>query len=391
MTTSIIITLTLLLIVAYVFDLTASKTKIPSVILLLSVGMGLSRLSNYFTIQIPDLNSVLPVLGTIGLILIVFEGSLELDVDKTKIPIITKTILFSVLSILCISLVLAYVLSYYFNENYVKSLVNALPLAIISSAIAIPSVSNLSAKVKEFVTYESSLSDIFGVLIFNFFTINQVIDFEAFLTFGLDIFIIIVITVLISLFLTYLLSKIKHHVKFLPILLMLILIYNVAKIWHLPSLIIILLYGIFLGNINKISFLGRFINSEILQTEIVKLRELNTEFAFLIRALFFLLFGFLINFNELVSLEALVWALGICSLIYLSRFLLLKLFKLELKPFLFIAPRGLITILLLLSIPDELKIVEFTKSIFIQVIVLSAVMMMFGMIFSKNKVSQVGE
>ncbi|MCC7452710.1 MAG: sodium:proton antiporter, partial [Crocinitomix sp.] len=71
MTVSIIITLSVLLILAYVFDISASKTKIPSVILLLLLGFGVKLLSSSFGIEIPDLNPILPVLGTIGLILIV--------------------------------------------------------------------------------------------------------------------------------------------------------------------------------------------------------------------------------------------------------------------------------------------------------------------------------
>jgi hypothetical protein len=35
-------------------------------------------------IEIPDLTSTLPILGTIGLILIVLEGSLELELNKSK-------------------------------------------------------------------------------------------------------------------------------------------------------------------------------------------------------------------------------------------------------------------------------------------------------------------
>ena len=42
----------------------------------------------------------------------------------------------------------------------------AIPFAVISSAVAIPSSAGLADRVREFVIYESSLSDILGVLVF---------------------------------------------------------------------------------------------------------------------------------------------------------------------------------------------------------------------------------
>lgn len=43
-----------------------------------------------------------------------------------------------------------------------------IPFAIISGAMAITSTKKVQSRSKEFVTYESSLYDIFGVLYFNF-------------------------------------------------------------------------------------------------------------------------------------------------------------------------------------------------------------------------------
>ena len=84
MTIPLIITICVLLILAYVFDITSSKTKIPSVILLLLLGWTVGQISNRFEIPIPNLNPILPILGTVGLILIVLEGSLELELNKSK-------------------------------------------------------------------------------------------------------------------------------------------------------------------------------------------------------------------------------------------------------------------------------------------------------------------
>ena len=86
MSTAIIITLCSLLLLAYLFDVSAPKTKIPTVILLLLLGWGVKNTSIILNIDIPNLEPILPILGTIGLILIVLEGSLELEFCELPQP-----------------------------------------------------------------------------------------------------------------------------------------------------------------------------------------------------------------------------------------------------------------------------------------------------------------
>jgi hypothetical protein len=103
----------------------------------------------------------------------------------------------------------------------------------------------------------------------------------------------------------------------------------------------------------------------------------------LIRALFFLLFGFLIETNEVLNPDTFIWALAIVFFIFTFRIIQLKLSKLPLKPLLFVAPRGLITILLFLSIEPTNTISLVNKSLIIQVIILTALLMMFGLMAIK--------
>jgi cell volume regulation protein A len=387
MTTSIIISICLLLLLAYIFDITSSKTKIPSVILLLIVGWAVKQGTDFFEISVPNLTSILPILGTVGLILIVLEGSLELELNKSKFPFIGKTALISIIPMLLFSFGLAFAFYYFGSISFKFGLANAIPLAVISSAIAIPSAQNLVAKDKEFITYESSLSDIFGVILFNFITLNDDIRASSVGEFILEILIILMISFVATLGLAFLLSKIKHPVKFIPIILSIVLIYAVTKIYHLPGLIFILLFGIFLGNLDELKS-NKFIQKlqpDLLNKEVHKFKELTTEIAFLVRALFFLLFGYLIKTRELLNTETIIWAVGICLGIFALRYITLKTFKINTKPILFIAPRGLITILLFLSIPDNQIIDLVNNSLIIQVIILSALVMMFGLMSHKTK------
>lgn len=387
MTIAIIITICTLLLFAYVFDLTSSKTKVPSVILLLLLGFAARQLSNLLEINIPELTPLLPVLGTVGLILIVLDGSLELEFNKSKATLIKKSFFASLFPMVALALLLSLLFHYIGQVSFKDSLVNAIPLCIISSAIAIPSVKSLTPFNKEFIIYESSLSDIIGVLLFTFIAFNDSFGISTFGYFGLKLIIIAVISFIATIGLAFLLNKIEHHVKFAPIILLIILIYAISEIYHLPALIFILLFGLFLGNLDELKqfkWIDKFKPDE-LNKEVRKFKELTTEATFLVRALFFLLFGYLINEKEILNTDTLIWAVGIVALIFIFRAIQLKFSNLSLSPLLFIAPRGLITILLFLAIKPTQNISFINKSLIIQVIILTALVMMLGFMTNKKE------
>ena len=386
MTTTIIITFCVLLLIAYVFDLTSSKTKIPSVILLLILGWAVKQLTIMLDVQLPDFSPILPVLGTVGLVLIVLEGALELELNKSKFGLIGKSFLGALLPMIALAFLLAFAFWCFGNFELKDGLINALPLCVISSAIAIPSVSNLSSHHREFIIYESSLSDILGVIIFNFLVINETIDKFSFLNFGLQLLIIIVVSFIATIGLAFLLSKIKHHIKFVPIILLVVLIYSIAKIYHLPGLILILIFGLSIANLDELKrfkWIEKFKPDE-LKIEVNKFKELTGEGTFLVRTLFFLLFGYSIETSEVLNTDTILWALGIVFFIFLFRAIQLKLSKLPLQPLLFVAPRGLITVLLFLSIEPIHRISLVNNSLIIQVIILTALLMMVGLMRYKK-------
>lgn len=381
MSTYIIIAICTLLLIAYLFDLSASKTRIPSVILLLLLGWILKQGTLFFGIHVPDLAPLLPVLGTVGLILIVLEGSLELELNKSKLKIISKSFIGSLLPLLAMAFLFAYLFHYFGNYPLKQCLINAIPICVISSAIAIPSVKNLGNFTKEFVIYESSLSDIIGVLFFNFIALNESFGANSFGEFGMQLIIMIIVSFIATIALSYLLNKIEHHIKFVPIILLVILIYSIAKIYHLPALIFILLFGLFIGNLDELKrfkWIEKFKPDE-LNVEVQKFKELSTEATFLIRAPFFLLFGFLLETSEILNPATLLWSLGIVLAIFGFRAIQLKLSALPMSPLLSIAPRGLITILLFLSVPENERISLVNNSLIIQVIIFTALIMMLGL------------
>jgi len=361
---SILIVLPLLIIFSYLFDIFARRTKFPSVILLVLTGIILRFFSSYSGYSnFEFLDSLVPVLGTIGLILIVLEAALELEIKKEKAQIIIKGFL-AALVILVINIILV---SIFFNQviglEYSTSVIYAIPLSIISSAVAIPSATGLITNNKEFVVYESTFSDILGIMIF-YYCIRQAEKGEAFI--GLEpiftligqIFLIIGISIVITYLLFQLIQRIEHHVKFFLILALLILAYEIGKDFlKLPSLVLIFIFGIFLSNFTNLipKSLKKYIKTdEIKKSDLHEFHLLTAESTFLVRTFFFLFFGFSIPLESFVEFEPYIIGATVLLIMYGVRYFYLALVinDEESKPLLYFSPRGLITILLFLSISD---------------------------------------
>ncbi|MEO8110777.1 MAG: hypothetical protein ABI594_12125 [Ginsengibacter sp.] len=387
MTITIIIILCSLLLLGYFFDLTSSRTKIPSVILLLILGWGTRQLSKFTDFKIPDLSLLLPLFGTIGLVLIVLEGSLELELNKSKIRLLKKSFVLAFISLFTLAFLIAFVFMEYGQYSLKHSLANVIPLCVISSSVAISSVKNISGTDKEFVTYESSMSDILGVVFFNFIVLNEDITLPSFGNFLFEIIIMCVVSFVATAGLSFLLSKIDHPIKFVPIIILVILIYAISEIYHLPALIFILFFGLFLGNLDEMKQFKwiKKLRPYELNKEINRFREILIEGTFLIRAFFFTLFGYSFETAEIINTDTLGLAIGITAAIFGIRWVMLKVSKLPVTPLLFIAPRGLITILLFFAVPSAEVIFLVNKSLVIQVIVLTALVMMIGLMTTKTK------
>jgi potassium/hydrogen antiporter len=388
MTLPIIIIGCILLLLAFVFELIAKRINAPSVILMLLLGWSASQFVTAMNIPIPSLEKVLPILGTVGLILIVLEGAMELELTKEKSGLIKKSFLIALFPILILGFLIAFAFYQSGQGSFKDCLSNAIPLCVISSAIAIPSVNSLSTSKKEFVIFESSLSDILGVLFFNFVALNNEINIQSVEHFVLQILLILIVSLISTIGISFLFTQIRHHVKYIPILLIIILVYAVSKLIHLPGLVFVLICGIFLGNVRQFKF-NRWVQKlqpDEIDSNLNQFKKITVEFTFVIRVMFFILFGFLIKTEEVINPDTILWAAGIALLIYLIRGITLLIGKIPVFPLLFVAPRGLITILLFFLILPDSRIGLVNKSLITQVILITAIVMIFGLMFTKKEI-----
>ncbi|WP_374950276.1 cation:proton antiporter [Mucilaginibacter sp.] len=380
-----------LVIFSYLFDLIAGKTKIPSVILLLFLGIGIKLIVDYFGLVKFNFTTILPALGTLGLILIVFEGSLELKYGTDKNAIIRKSFLSALTILLATAVLVTWAFHYISNDSIYRCFINAIPYCVVSSAIAIPSASGVSKEKKEFIIYESSFSDILTVVLFNFMINNKQISFSSFTALGADLGLILVVAVCSCLLLLYLIGRLTHHIKSFLIISILILVYSIGQSFHLSSLIIVLALGLFLNNAGqiKMTWFRKYFIYPTLGYDIKQLFQLSAESAFIMRTFFFIIFGYTMDVYQLQNLYTVINGGLILLVIYLVRFLYLKLvLKSGLMPELVIIPRGLISVLLYYNIPAELKIPALGTGLLFVVILGTSIIMSLGLLGTKRSSSQ---
>ena len=343
---AIIIIATLVLIVSFFFGEISKRTSIPSVLMLIILGVFLKMGMDSMGTKEMDFRGALEILGIVGLIMIVLEAALELKLERSKlVPILLS--LGIALAGLLLSTWLTAELIYYFitsfqtdfiigegvdevNQGKLVAWIYATPLSILSSAIIIPSVVDLRLDKKEFHIYESTFSDILGIMLFYFLKGLYIVPGEAshggFGSFVLTTLFTLVIAIVASYLLVIIFHKISSQTKLFLLISTLMLIYSVAKLQHLSSLLIILVFGLVIAN-KDIFFVGPFkkwLNKKEADEIYHGLHVITMETAFVVRTFFFVVFGVTIVFSTLASWSVFGLSMLCIAVIYIIRYGLLS-------------------------------------------------------------------
>ena len=384
-----IIGISLTIILSFIFNGVAKKTNIPAVLLLIVFGVVIQYVLKAVGGDNIDFFPILEVLGIVGLIMIVLEAALELKLEKEKLLPIVKSLAIALIGLVASTFVAALILKGLIECMTMETAwLYATPLSILSSAIIIPSVSSLSEAKKEFHIYESTFSDILGIMLFYFLTGRLNPTEESGVSgFFLNLLITIVISLIASYAIILIFQKIKSQVKLFLLIAVLLLLYALGKKMHLSSLIIILIFGLVIANM-KLFFQGKlsdYLNFDKAKHIYHELHVITAETAFVVRTLFFVIFGITITLSSLLSLKVTLISLLILISIYAIRYGLLRIFfGKDITPQVFIAPRGLITVLLFYAIPEQALVENFDPGILLFVIIGTSLIMTGGMIQDKK-------
>jgi cell volume regulation protein A len=348
-----------LLLLAYLVDIAGRRYRLPSVVLLIATGIALRQVLDSTGVELKWIAPVVPVLGTIGLILIVLEGALDLSVTRERAGLIVVS---ATSALLGFGVTLGIVAGFFvlvLGMTGADAVLAAIPFSVISSAVAIPSAAGLATEPREFVVYESSLSDILGVLVFYAWLGAN----GSFQDFAIDFFGGGIVSLMIALILApaifFFLARLEGHVRFLPLIAGLVFLYGAGKAMHLSPLVLVLGCGLLLNNPHLGHWSRRLaaLHDEGYEQSLKEFKGLVAELTFAAKSFFFLLLGYWADIDKMASWMA--WAITavVFGVVYSSRSLILRLLKQsDAHALTWIAPRGLITVLLFITAAEAGKL-----------------------------------
>jgi NhaP-type Na+/H+ or K+/H+ antiporter len=361
MTNAAILAASGLLLFAYLLDIVGRRFRLPGVVLMIATGIAGRQLLDEFGIRLQWVDPVVPVIGTLGLILIVLEGALDLTLSRDRTRLIAVSVASALLGFGATLAAFTLLFAWALHWSAAAAALVAMPFAVISSAVAIPSAAGLPAATREFVVYESSLSDIIGVLVFYAWlgADGSLGDFAADLFGGGAVSVVAALAASLALY--YFVGRIEGHVRFLPLLAGLVCLYAIGKALHLSPLIIILVCGLRLNNPMAFAWHPRIraLHTPEYERTLQEFKSLVAELTFATKSFFFLLLGYWTDVTQMLSWPAWAMAAAIVAIVYGSRYLLLTALRQPADVLVWVAPRGLITVLLFLAAATAGKVADF--------------------------------
>ncbi len=360
-----------IIVLGVVGDFLFAKSKIPTPVILMLAGILLGPVANIFTSDI--FFSIAPYFGTFALILILFEGGLDLEFDLV-IRQFSSALLLGFLSfILGVSGITAICLIP-FQMDMTEALLYGFVFGGTSPAVILPVLSRLSIpkKLKTLLTLEAVISEVLTVISVIVF-INILRDPKHFNP--TDIIEHIAVSIAISIVLAMLSGIIwsrfmgyfsRQNLAYMLTLGFVLLLYTLTSFLGGEPAITVLAFGILLGNGRHLALKTQNImvrlNSTINVTdfeldEVVK--KINAELTFLVRTFFFVFIGLLFDFT-LFTADVLLIAAAILGVFLASRFITVTLVR-PLSPSLRCAhtsstlgliPRGLATAVMAFLVLD---------------------------------------
>jgi potassium/hydrogen antiporter len=395
-----------LLVLAFVANRLVRFTGVPDVIILMATGVVIGPVLHWVNPEV--FRGATQGFGSLALILILFEGGLELKIREIVSHFgggLFLAIFSYVLSALGVALVCRHALHF----AWIPSFLVGAALGCISSSIILPVLQqvNLRREVKVTLLVEASFGDALAVL-----AVTTLIDIAAggsasarIITWSLFSSVILAVAsgVLIGILWSYLLPFLSEE-RFWHVLTfgVVLLIYSGVHAVHGNELVAVLVFGLTLSNypaaqkrfqLGDASESADWFSETPVKQEHGRLHAqhhgqmltFHGELAFLIRTFFFVLLGALVEFDGLRKHAVL--ALGCSGALFIARWLSVQSGRFAWRAFtsherelmVWFLPRGLITAVLGIEVVEARGVdFEFLPSLAFAVILITNVALLIG-------------
>jgi cell volume regulation protein A len=341
-----------LLILAVVANRLSKLTRVPDIVVLLLIGITVGPILHWVNPQ--NFEGTIRVLGTLALILILFEGGLELRL-RQALRYFPAGLLLVFLSFGLSLGLIALTGRALLHLEWTDCLLLGAALGCTSGTIVIPALQQVSTPdpVKITLTVESSLGEVIAVLLVGSL-LNSAGSRSLIGGLVTDFSHHIVIALIIGVAAGALWSRLWPRLANQPYANILNLgvvlgVYATGDYLNGSGLLTVLIFGVTLANLPRTPHMTR---------QGARLLAFHAEFSFLVRSFFFVLLGIVAQF---VSRHYIIPILGILAALVLARFVAVQgsrwvvrdVDRQDTELLFWMLPRGLVTAVLALEIVND--------------------------------------
>ena len=323
-----LITLGLIIFAAHFFSALFEKTKIPDILPITIIGIILGPITGLLNPE--DLGLMGPLLSSIALILMLFDGGSHLNINTLKTTLLDSANLLASTFIFT-TLITCFITYIFLGYSLLASFFIGLILANISPAVVVPLVKllKISNKTKTMLFVESAISDVLSIIFsLSVLKVIEVGSIDVGKVLGLEMIGSIVLAFIVGAAGAFIWANILNKVREFPnsiftSLAFLFIIYGLSETLGYNGPITALVFGLIITNSKKLpKDIAKRLGAARIEEFNSMEKTLFSEVIFLVKTFFFVYLGISIQLN---SFKILFWGLIITIAIYLGRFFLVKL------------------------------------------------------------------
>lgn len=304
-----------ILIIGYFGELLSKKFAVPSALLLLLIGY-LLKLSGYV-----DSSVLIPIqdlFGSLALIVLLFDGGLYLNIYDVIFK--SGRVLLNAFLTTCLGIIgCAFLFSILGFNPLIGAIIGAIAGGIGSTTtISIIKGLTIPIQIKNFLTLEASLTDVFSIILALVLTQALVFGAVDVQTIGQGIvskFSIGLLTgILLGVISILALTKIEKGYNYMITFAIFLILFALTEFFGGSGAIAVLIFGVIFGNevaIRKVLHLNHTEKRPLI-------KQFQVEISFFIRTFFFVFLGVIVNLGSLTNF---LIALALLSLFYVIRYI----------------------------------------------------------------------
>jgi len=292
-----------IILLGFLGSLLFERTKVPDILILIFIGLFLGPILSSFGYEvIPEstLAAIAPIFSALALVIILFDGGLNLNLEKTMQKL-GVAIIHTSIAFIGTMFVTAMICFYFLEMDVVIGLLFGCILGGVSSAVVIPIMASASAKedTKVLLTLESVLTDVLCIvtaLILIEILIGGNLDTGDMIQQLLTSFVLAAfIALLFGVLWLWVLKRLEGKpFSFMITIAALLVLYAMTEFIHVSGAIAALIFGLVLSNKDEIARILKIKGSFVFDEHI---KQFHSEVSFLIRTFFFVYLGITFVFS----------------------------------------------------------------------------------------------